>query len=182
MIKTWTNNLAFSVLEVIVAIAIMVIGMLGISSLMIQSLQAGNIDKDYLTASMLAQEGLELVRNQRDLNWLTENADWYDHIIEDGHYSIDYYPLSGTQINIEQSVDSISDNGARLEIDGFGFYAHNITGGVDTNFYRLISVDDSNYDYPTDQGWIEVTCTVRFFKLGKAKDYIASYRLYPWRY
>lgn len=173
-IKT-INNSAFSILEVIIAISIMAIGMLGVTSLMVQNLQVSNIDRDYLTAAMLAQEGLELVRNKRDLNWLTDGANWYDDIINDGDYVIDYYPSSDTEINIDVSVDDISDAGARLMVDEYGYYAHNIGGGVNTDFYRLIEVTDNTTN-------LEISCTVRFKRLSQVKDYIAITRLYPWRY
>ena len=175
---------AFSLIEVVVVIGIVVVGMLGVSSLMLQNLQAENIDRDNLVASMLAQEGLELVRNQRDLNWLTGGAVWTDRIIGDGggdsSYMIDYYP-GDVEINFYYGADNIND--ANLQIDPYGFYAHDtvehgsVSGWPDTNFYRLIEVADN-----LANGYLEIKCTVRFFHLGQPKDYVATTHLYSWRY
>ncbi|NCQ16134.1 hypothetical protein GW814_00575, partial [Candidatus Falkowbacteria bacterium] len=63
------NNQGISILEVIVAILIITIGMIGVMSLVIQNVEAQYINKNILIASGLAQEGLELARNTRDLNW-----------------------------------------------------------------------------------------------------------------
>ena len=59
----------FTLLEVTAVTAILTIALLGISSLVIQNLQAHNYNHNFLIASMLSQEGLELVRNIRDDNW-----------------------------------------------------------------------------------------------------------------
>ena len=56
------NSTGFSLLEVVVAILIITIGMIGVTSLVIQNIQTQYINKNILIASGLAQEGLEQLR------------------------------------------------------------------------------------------------------------------------
>lgn len=155
----------FSVLEVMIAVAIITMGMIGVLSLVLQNIQVQYVNKNNLIASQLAQEGLELVRNIRDENWLDGNA-YYLGIIEDGTYTIDY------TFATNDLIDLIDDSGAKLNIDATGFYTHN--AGDATPFYRLVTVSD-NIDY------LEVECKVRWYERNRVHDYIATTLLYDWR-
>jgi hypothetical protein len=163
------NNSGISILEVIAAIMIIALGMVGVLSLVIQNVQAQYIDKNVLIASGLAEEGMELVKNIRDLNWLT-SGNWKQGIV--GTYAIDYRGSSSIT-----AVNSISDAGARLYIDnnGNGFYTDDISapGNTPTNFYRLITVVD-------DIDHLDVKCTIRWTQGANNHDYTAETYLYNW--
>lgn len=172
MVKLFKNlkqNIGFSILEVIIAILIISIGMIGVLSLITQNIQAQDIGKNDLIASQLAQEGLELVRNIRDTNWLTAGNDWKigagastnSDIVQDGDYAID----KGAIID----VDSIDNAG--LNIDAAGFYTHG--AGAATPFSRLITVVD-NADY------LDVECKVQWKERGRTHDYTVKTLLYDW--
>jgi Tfp pilus assembly protein PilV len=164
------NNSGISILEVIVAMAIITMGMVGVLSLVIQNVEAQYINKNILIASGLAQEGLELVRNIRDLNWLTPgvdpNNDWKRNIVGDGTYTIDY------GLNI-RNVSSIDEAGARLYVDGSGLYTHTATA-TSTSFYRLITVVD-NVTY------LDIKCAIRWKDGTQNHNYTAETFLYNWR-
>lgn len=165
------RQFGFSILEVIIAILIISIGMIGVLSLITQNIQVQYISKNDLIASQLAQEGMELVRNIRDTNWLTAGNDWKigagastnSDIVQDGDYAIDY---SGFIVDI----DSI--NNAGLNIDAAGFYTHG-AGVAATPFSRLITVVD-NGDY------LEVECKVQWKERGRTHDYTVKTLLYNW--
>lgn len=165
------RQFGFSILEVIIAILIISIGMIGVLSLITQNIQVQYIGKNDLIASQLAQEGLELVRNIRDENWLvgaggdtwkSGNGDANMNIVQDGGYAIDY---SGVIVD----VDSIDNAG--LKIDAADFYAHG--AGQATAFYRLITVVD-NAEY------LEVESKVRWKERGRTHDYTIKTLLYNW--
>ncbi|OIO52874.1 MAG: hypothetical protein AUJ11_00155 [Parcubacteria group bacterium CG1_02_44_65] len=164
------NNQGISILEVIVAILIITIGMIGVMSLVIQNVEAQYINKNILIASGLAQEGLELARNTRDLNWLTAGNAWNQDIVGDGTYAIDYRGRS----SINLSVNTINDAGARLYVNSSNLYTHSSVGGTATNFYRLISVADHT-------SYLDVSCTIRWKEGSQNHDYTAETYLYDWR-
>ncbi len=169
------NNKGFSIMEMIVVLAIFSLGLLGIASLMLQTMQAEATNAGYLRASMLAQEGIELVRGYRDDNWLNESAtDWDDNfgdIDTDGDYIIDY-TTDPTSIN--DNPDSISDSATILLKDAAGYYQYNT--GTPTIFRRLITVvrclSDDCYNIESKVNWSAS---------GKHHSYVAKTRLYNWR-
>ena len=164
------NNQGISILEVVVAILIITIGMVGVLSLVIQNVEAQYINKNILIATGLAQEGLELVRNVRDLNWLTAGNAWNQDIVGDGTYAIDYRGRG----SINASVNTLNDAGARLYVNSSNLYTHSSADGAATDFYRLISVvDQANY--------IDVSCAIRWKEGTQNRDYTAETYLYDWR-
>lgn len=168
-IKKISNNSGISLIEVIVVIMIITMGMVGVLSLVIQNIEAQYINKNVLMAVGLAQEGLELARNARDLNWLTPGNAWNQGIVGDGAYTMDYGGLA----SINMLVNSIDDAGARLYVDSDGFYTHTATA-LPTNFYRLITVVD-NTDY------LDVKCIIRWKDGAQNHNYTAETYLYNWR-
>ncbi len=163
--------MGFSILEVIIAILIISIGMIGVLSLVTQNIQVQYINKNNLIASQLAQEGLELVRNVRDENWLAGNNYNLDiaGIVGDRTYAIDY---RGRNF-INPAVNSVDDAGARLNIKAATqLYSHE--AGAATPFYRLITAVD-NVEY------LEVECKVQWEERGRTHDYTAKTLLYDWK-
>ncbi len=175
-------------IEVIAAVMIIAMGMIGVLSLVIQNVEAQYINKNVLIASGLAQEGLELVRNIRDNNWLTAGFDpitgWKlgagagtnSDIVQDGTYAIDYRRFS----SLNATVDSITDDGARLYLNDEGLYTHVSAGNIETNFYRLITIvdDSANPAYPD---LLDIKCTIRWKDGTQDHDYTAETSLYNWR-
>ncbi len=175
MNNNFSKQEGFTLVELLVALAIISTSMVAIFSLIIQNIQVQKINKDFLTASMLAQEGLELVRNIRDENWLEEQGTWNDILdLTDDTFTIDY------TWSIDYAPDIISNSGARLKINS-GFYEH--TTGNDSDFYRLITVNPSNSDDDGDgvDDYIEVKSEVRWLVKGHPHYYIADTLLYDWR-
>ena len=184
MIKLFTKSpklyikqkCGFTLLEVMMATLIIGIGLVGVSSLIAQNIQVQYINKNVLIASQLAQEGLELVRNVRDENWLIDGNDWKigagsgtnSDIVQDAHYAIDYLG------SINSSVNTITDNGAKLYINS-DYYNHTVSGDV-TPFFRLIeAIEDAGGSFLT------VICTVRSIERDRYNDYVAETILYNWR-
>ncbi|MFA5360307.1 MAG: hypothetical protein WC349_05160 [Patescibacteria group bacterium] len=162
------NNSGISIIEVVVSIMVIAVGMVGVVSLVIQNIETQYINKNVLIASGLAQEGLELVRNIRDTNWITLGKTWNQDIVGDGTYVIDYNGLS----SVNMAINSIDETGARLYVDSNGLYTHTATANS-TNFYRLITVvDNTNY--------LDVKCTIRWKDGTQNHNYTAETFLYNW--
>ncbi|HTW96998.1 MAG TPA: hypothetical protein VMD74_05070, partial [Candidatus Methylomirabilis sp.] len=164
----------FTLLEIIVVVFIISLGLLAIVSLVTQNIQVEFINKNMLVASQLSQEGLELVRNKRDVNWLRKD-DWQTgtttttnfNILQDGTYTIDY---TGT---INSAPNSINDPAAQLYLNGSGFYNH--TSGSPTPFSRLIIA--SNIGTASTS----ITCLVQWKRGTNTYNFAAETALYNWR-
>ena len=89
------ENKGFSLIEVVTAIFILTVGVGGAFSLIYQTLSAVYLVRSELTASFLAQEGVEIVKNLRDNAWLYSRAatstSWLAYLSEaGGDYEVDY--------------------------------------------------------------------------------------------
>lgn len=82
----------FTLVEVLVTLSILIVGIISGFILVTKALYDVTIIQDRLTASFLAQEGLEFVRQIRDTNYLKTlggtSTDWDDNLKTDGDYLI----------------------------------------------------------------------------------------------
>lgn len=167
MFNFFKKKAGFSILEIVVSIFIIAMGMVGVLSLINQNIQAQYINKNRLIASQLAQEGIELVRNIRDKNWL-EGSSWTDNI-GPGNYILDYTGYIG----------GVSDIGeARLQrrndVGEEGYYWYN-PGDPDTIFSRLITTAQAS------PGLLDVSCLIEWQDRGQTYQYTVETVLYDWR-
>lgn len=176
--KNYLNQKGFSILEVMLAFGVITIGLLGVLSLALQNAQVQSISKNYLVASMLAQEGLELVRNVRDTNFIRadQGYDWEygqgansaTDIVQDGSYAIDY------NLAVDNIPDDFTNDRTRLYLNG-GRYTHQAgAGSSNTPYRRLILVTDYNPNY------VEVQTIVSWTERGRTHNYEAVTNLYNW--
>ena len=151
----------FTLIETIVAVGIIVIGLVSALGAITTSLFYVSNIGDRLIAANLTAEGLEVVRNIRDNNWIA-NLSW-DNGLADGDYQVSYNstavsPYSGNPI----LFDSIS-----------GLY--NYSSGASTFYVRKISVSNlSGYE-------ILVISTVTWQRRGITYSSSAEYHLFNWK-
>jgi prepilin-type N-terminal cleavage/methylation domain-containing protein len=160
----------FTLMEVMAVIGVATVGLFGVSSLVVQNIQAQNVNRHYPVAAMLAQEGVELVRNQRDNNWLA-GLDWMEKLDDDGSFTIDYRPV------IDSIPNQISQNGTELKQNADGFFDYDING-VDTVYKRIVFID---YNPLINADFADVTVTVQWNDRGRDYDYVLRHQLYDWR-
>ncbi len=72
--KKHKSNQGFTLLEVLVAVAIFSVSILAMMSVLAEGIASTNYAKQKLIASYLAQEGVEYIRNQRD-SYILSNPD-----------------------------------------------------------------------------------------------------------
>lgn len=152
----------FSLLEVLIAIFIITIGITGSLSLISYSISSATVGKSQVIVANLVQEGIEVIRNIRDSNWL-EDVAWDDGL--DGCSA-----GCRVQYNSLGLLASSSDN---LLIDGDGFYQYTI--GSETLFEREITITSIS----TDQ--IKVVSEVTWKERGRDFNISAENRLYDWK-
>jgi prepilin-type N-terminal cleavage/methylation domain-containing protein len=66
-------NKGFSLVEIIVVTSIITLSFMGVMSLVRRTISLRSINEDSLVASQLAAEGIELVKNMRNDNWLQQD-------------------------------------------------------------------------------------------------------------
>src|SRR3989339_58082 len=176
ILKKLKQSPGFSIIEASIVMAVVSIGLLGVFSLVMQNIQVQRGNKNMLVASMLAQEGIEMVRNVRDENWLVDPTNW-DIGIADGA-DFDFKIDTDGIIDIDDaSPANITDSdNARLFLDSVtNFYTPTSTGNIPTQYYRLITATpggDLNSDGEDD--YYKIKSHVQWQDRGVLKDYIAE--------
>lgn len=165
-INTMNNTKGFTLLEVILAIFVIFIGITGALALITFSISGVAINKSRIIASELTQEGMEVVRNIRDTNWL-KNVTW-DSGLTDDNWRIQYN---------SQALIVFSDTFIQKNSDGY--YGYNgiggFSGGSNTLFKRKITIDHIN----TNQ--IKVISEVAWTERNRSFSVSAENRLYGWK-
>lgn len=128
---------AFTLVEALVALSILTVGIISGFILVTKALYNVTIIQDRLTASFLAQEGIELVRQIRDSNYKkilnNKSANW-DNGLSDGAYiiSVDLNPPGG----VEQ-LKPFEDKYLKYDLSS---RLYNYNSGNDTVFKRKIII------------------------------------------
>lgn len=108
----------FTLVEVIVAISIIVVGVIGTMGLATKTLAAGADNERRVNATNLAREGIELVRNIRDSNWARQAEQRSRNVPVGQQRSWDCY------VNTYAEATTLEADGAAC--DG---YFHNLSSG-----------------------------------------------------
>lgn len=122
--KIFLKKKGFSLVEVLITMSILAIGLTAVMLLMANNLKYSITSKNQIVASMLAQEGAELVQNLVDNGKINSSTD-------DDDYKLDY--------------DDIElDNVANFKLYyKDSFFAHD-SSGTDTKFYRKINITNDS--------------------------------------
>lgn len=164
-------NKGFTLLEVLLSIFLITVGMGGIFILVLQTVSFSSMSFNQFIASQLAQEGLEVVRNIRDSNWLTQRSkpeqSWKQGIV--------CCPASPCLCQVDYDDAALSLwTGPNLKF-GQGFY--NYDSGVDSKFNRKITVAED----PENPDILEILVEVVWQEAGQEHKIAAQENLYNWR-
>lgn len=166
LIRKIKTNKGFSILEILILISVILVSLTGLISLSIGSIKSQTNSRNALVAVELAQEGIEIVRNIRDTNWLNlSSSDWNSNL-GNGNYIVNY---GSTALS---SVSGINDNAAKLYIDSNNMYTH--TGGTSTAFSRIITINS------TDDASSTISSFVKFGSGPRSQIYEVDAILYNW--
>ena len=112
-----TNEKGFSLIEVIVSIAVITTALITVMALISFSVSSIGLSKSKIIATNLAQEGVEIIRNIRDSNWLSYKRSpetWRDGLGV-GNYRVQYNQLG-----------LLGFSSAPLEINSNGFFKQDV--------------------------------------------------------
>ena len=135
----------FSFIESILAVFMVSVGMIAVLSLISKNLKESIDSRDQITASLLAQEGIELVRNLRDNNWAQAKSTF-----EKGfpNSSMSKCSITYKEFAISCGGSSLDGTTLRLNIDKFFDYYSSVK---QTKFRRkiMVSYDTNNKNTAT---------------------------------
>ena len=138
MIKKKSRRKAFTLIEVITVLFVVSVALVGVMSLVVQSLNSQTYNKSNLIAYHLAQEGAEMIRGVRDSNWLAGPA--WNANLGNGQYYMDYTDSAPHAYN-----PSVVPDQKILRLDNNGFYFHDPTGNATSSgFTRAIALGAFN--------------------------------------
>lgn len=123
----------FSILEVVISLFVLSIGFLGVSNLVVTTLRNDFLSRDAVIASLLVQEGAELVYNIRDTNVAKNGEDRAFDGIGSGSYRIDAFDTNPSLSGCSQYES------CRLSLVEEKYRMH---GGNKTRFSRKILVSE----------------------------------------
>jgi len=168
----------FTLLEVILAITILTIAVGGSFALISQTIAAVSVIQSKLIASYLVQEGMEIVKNIRDTNWL-KNQPW-DQNLEEENYEVDYLTALLPDPLLCLPVCDYDDL-ELLGIDHDGFYGYNYFPENKTIFKRKITISDkADLDGDSQFDKLKVSVEVQWEERGKIHSIVAQEYLYNW--
>jgi len=175
---------SFTLLEVILAITVLTLAVGGSFVLISQTIASVSVVQSKLTASYLTQEGIEIIKNIRDNNWLKFQP--WDQSLEGGDcWEGDYQTLSPPDYPLLTSCPFPYqyDNLRFLGIDENGFYGYSYLSGNETIFKRKITISDKvDLDDPPDGeiDKLKVSVEVLWKEKGKTQSITAQEYLYNW--
>jgi len=148
----------FTLIEILIAITVITLGIVGFYAAITRVASLTFSNSSRFVASRLAQEGIELVSNIRDTNWI-KGTDW-DNGLADNDYRVQY------------DKDSLlTYSSVPLNINSDGFY--NYDSGSPTKFTRKITI--------THISSVELKVKVQITWPGKGSPLEVEEHLYNWK-
>lgn len=165
--KIIRNKSGFSLIEIMAVLLIVSLGIIGVANLATQSIQAQTINRGSIVAYQLAQEGLEIVRQIRDTNWL-QSLNWKTGM-DSGTYCLDHKSA------VLRPVSSLNE--CKLYFDNNKWYYAPIAVSTDMVFsgFRRIVVINAATSSAT------ITSIVSWDDRSKVFHYEVETELYDWR-
>lgn len=190
-------------LEVVMAIGIIIIGLVGTITLILWTIAVGNVSQSQVVALNLAREGIEVARSIRDSNWLamdsgTTGITWSTGFPTDTgqYYALPKMQISGGVWNVTWALDQTDENniegwGAVTNVELSGDLYHQSDSGVVTQFQRRLYLqpicDDRSIVAelsscsPQSVIGYQVTSEVRWNEKGRDHSAKIVDRLFNWK-
>jgi type II secretory pathway pseudopilin PulG len=163
----------FTIIEVIVSIFVLVVGILGAYLVVQFPFYYTSVSASQLTASYLAQEGAEIVRNVRDANLIVDPGNWDSGLVTAKGTDCEAPEFCETAYDSPTLV-SRSGSANLLKINGDGFYDYSPLGSS-TKFTREIVIT------PDGTEKLKVSVIVFWYEKGQNRQVEVREDLYKWR-
>jgi type II secretory pathway pseudopilin PulG len=187
MIKNQPQK-AFTLVETLVAITVLITAIVGPLYAVHKSLVASYTARDTLTATALAQEGIEYVRSVRDGNYLANPGNpnnWLSGLSScmitgvegPSDYGCGPDPITRTVEVCGKPTTAAPAGCTPLKLDSSYRYRQGATGTV-TRFARRVTITP----VPSSSSEVVVTTTVAWSTLHIAYTVVVTEHLYNWQY
>jgi len=161
----------FTLIELIIALSVITIGVVGTFAVIQKIIISTASSSSKLMASCLAQEGIEVIRNIRDSNWLDPSLDWDERIsvVPEGNPDVHYLDYRSVDF-----PDLANCNGKEYlkYSDSEGFYI--CSDDLNAKFKRKIIITKEDVDK------MKVLVKVEWQELGKTNVISVQEDLYNW--
>lgn len=168
----------FTVLELMITIFVIAVALVGGMTALQKTATLTSASSDKLIAAYLTQEGLEIIRNIRDGNWLDSDPSW--------NYGFDNCETGCTGCTgciVDYSIFGnegswqIPFSEQKLTIDSANGYYYG--GPTETKFKRKITIKPDPAD--PDNNILNVLVEVTWQERGEQKSFSAQENLYNWK-
>jgi type II secretory pathway pseudopilin PulG len=144
------NQQGQTLLELLIALFILVLVLTATIALIVNSINAGRESRNRLVAASLAREGVEIVRNIRDSNWIDPGdptgipvvppPNWDEGLVGNSP-AIPFVNSVSATTPTQLYFDPASQNQTAVKLYSDAYVQGAVTPGSDTQFYRLIYLD-----------------------------------------
>lgn len=143
------NNKGFTLIEMVVSVFIITVAVVGIVQITTKYIQQTKAEKENYIAALLGQEGIELIKNIRDTNWINADPTWNEGLTTCG---------AGCEIDVtfgggsagSPTFTAWTGSGRNLYIEDsskqYKYLASPGASDVRTAFTRKITIDSSTND------------------------------------
>ena len=156
--KPGQQKSGFTIIETLVAITIMMIAIAGPLSVASKGLTAAVYARDQMTATYLAQEGLEYIKNSRDNN-LTGSQPWMNGFSGCANVgslnACDVGALDGFTATPICPTTSVTP-GCQLYLTPWGYSHDSGSDGTASQFYRYFTISSALTNPNTDEVTVDV--------------------------
>ena len=162
---------AFTIIELMIALFILSIGMSGSFILLRNISVASSISSSRLTATFLAREGVEVIRNIRDYTWVKGAPDWDESILEK------------TDTRLQYDSEEFPD----IRFSGSCYLAPNPSSGFfecqsSGKFKRTITVEKEDLDGDSEPDKMHIVSKVEWNERNQHFEVYAVEDLYNWKH
>ncbi len=157
-------------LELMVAIFVLTVGIAGTLALIHQTIAASSAAANRFKAAYLAQEGIEVVRNIRDENWINDR-DWLAGLEN---------RLCGEVVFNSTTIENCPGEVPQLLRFRDGFYSYDLAG-VASIFSRKITLTSEVVTAMGETTRLRVEVTVFWSERGVEQRIVIVENLYNWR-
>ena len=174
---------AFSIIEVMIWIILFTMWIISVYAVIVSTLKMNDYNKNYVIATWLAREQIELIRNIRDSNYkkiqiynqINPATDNHSNLFETGtYYKVENnfsdtadFPIKVEKINVFwEWVDELNWKMNDYKLN-YSWWIYSYYSWEPTHFYKYIKVDDITYSswwttYVIDK-WFKVTSKVIWY-------------------